>query len=301
MRNWQKARSGIFNARKETLEKAIIQLRNQRLQLEKQISGIEAQSDAADQQFDLIEKELATQQTLMDKGLAQSSRLSALQRERARLAGSVGDLTSRHAQAEERISALEIEQLQYEANRREQAITVLRDLQYNEMERIEQRYSLRRQLERLEVRAPVSGVVYNQRVFGSGTVIRPADPILYLVPQDQPLVIEAQVDPMHVNEVYTHQEVMLRFPAFDMRETPDLFGQVTQVSADAFSDQATGRSYYRIEIVLQNEELSKLGAEQQLVPGMPAETYIRTGEHTPIEYLISPIASYFNKALRDGG
>lgn len=290
----------LFEARRDSLEKAIVQLRNQRLQLEEQIAGIDAQSTAADRQAALIETEVTAQLELFEKGLAQASRVSALQREDARLAGSIGELKSRRAQAKERISALEIQELQYRAQRREEAISILRDLQYNEMEMVERRLTLKKQLERMEIRAHVAGVIYNQRVFGSGSVIRPADPILYLVPQDQPLVIEAKVDPMHVNKIFAHQEVMLRFPSFDMRKTPDLFGHVTLVSPDAFSDEQTGRSYYRVAVELPQEELSKLEEGQTLVPGMPVDTFIRTGEHTPVEYLTSPIITYFSRALRDG-
>ncbi|MFN3207833.1 MAG: HlyD family type I secretion periplasmic adaptor subunit [Roseovarius sp.] len=290
----------LFEARRDTMEKAIVQLQNQRLQLQEQIAGIDAQSEGARQQLELIEKEVADQQKLLDKGLAQSSRVSALRRENARLLGTIGDLKSRRAQARERIAALEIEELQFQAGRREEAISILRDLYYNEMEMMERRQTLKRQLERMEIRAPVAGVVYNQRVFGSGSVIRPADPILYLVPQDRPLVIEAQVDPMHVNKVFAQQDVLLRFPAFDMRETPDLFGKVMQVSPDSFSDEQTGGTYYRIEIVLPKSEISKLGDGQTLVPGMPVDTFIRTGEHTPVQYLTEPITKYFAKAMRDG-
>jgi len=121
------------------------------------------------------------------------------------------------------------------------------------------------------------------------------------VPQDRALVIEAQIDPINVTDVHVAQDVILRFSAFDMRETPDLFGKVTQVSPDAFTDSQTGRSFYRVEIELPKEELTKLTADQTLIPGMPVDAFIRTGEHTPLTYLVSPLTRYFNKAMRDNG
>lgn len=290
----------LFEARRESLEQAVVQLRNQRAQLKEQIAGIDAQTTATERQLALIESEVASQEALLAKGLAQSSRVLALQRESARLAGTMGELKARRAQAEERIAELQIQELQYRSSRREEAISLLRDLQYNEMEMAERRLNLMKRLERMEVRAPVSGVVYNQQVFGRRSVIRAADPILYIVPQDQPLVIEAEVNPININEVFVDQEVVLRFDAFDMRETPDLFGKVTQVSADAYTDEQTGRSFYRVEIELPQEELSKLKEGQTLMPGMPAQAFIRTGEHTPIQYLTSPLTSYFSTAFREG-
>jgi len=296
-----KGQQSLFDARLETLAKAVTQLGNQRIQLEEQIRGIDAQMVAIDRQLALVKTETEAQESLLAKGLAQSSRVLALARESARLAGTMGDLTSRRAQAMERISELEIQELQYRAQRREEAISVLRDLQYNELEMAERSYTLRTQIEEMEIRSPLAGVVYDLRLQGRRSVIRPADPILYVIPQDRALVIEAEVDPININDVYTTQDVILRFSAFDMRTTPDLFGKVVQISPDAFNDPQTGRSYYRVEVALPKEELSKLKPEQTLIPGMPVDTYIRTGEHTPLTYLTSPLTRYFSKAMRDKG
>ena len=289
----------LFEARKDSLDKSVTQLRNQKQQLKEQIGGIDAQMTALVFQTELIIAEIETQEALLEKGLAPRSRLLSLQREDARLAGSRGQLTAQRAQAMERISELNIQELQLHSLRREEAITVLRDLQFNEMEMAEKRRSLFTQLDRMEIRAPVTGVVYDLKLFGSRSVIRAADPLLYIVPQDRPLIITAEVEPIAVNRVFVDQEVVLRFPAFDMRSTPDLFGRVTRISPDAFSDPRSGRTYYRAEIELPNSEHAKLDEGQDLIPGMPAEAYIRTGEHTPFTYLTRPITRYFQKAMRD--
>jgi HlyD family secretion protein len=190
--------------------------------------------------------------------------------------------------------------LQLYARRREEAITRLRDLQFNESEMAERRNALIERLDRMEIRAPVSGIVYDMRVFGRKSVIRPADPVLYLVPQDRPLIIEARVSPINVDEVYPNQEVVLRIAAFDMRNTPDMFGSVTRISPDSFVDQQTGASFYRVEIQLPEEELTKLPEGEVLIPGMPVDAFIRTKDRTPLAYLLSPLTQYFDKAFRDG-
>ncbi|SLN33327.1 Type I secretion system membrane fusion protein PrsE [Roseivivax jejudonensis] len=290
----------LFRARLDTLERSVTQLQNQRLQLEKQITGIDAQATALERQRELIGEETTSQQTLYERGLAQASRLLGLQREEARLAGQIGELEASRAQAMERIAELEIEELSLHAQRREDAITQLRDMEFREMEMAERRTALIEQLSRMDIRAPVGGVIYDLRVFGASSVIRPADPVMYIVPQDRPLIIEARVDPINVDEVYTGQEVMLRVAAFDMRDVPDLFGEVIQVSADAFTDEQTGASFYRARIQLPETELDKLPEGQVLVPGMPVDAFIRTQDRTPAAYLMSPLTRYFDKAFRDG-
>jgi len=290
----------LFNARNETQAKEIEQLRAQRVQLNNQVEGIEAQMDALKRQQELLANELSSQKTLLDKGLAQASRVLSLQREDARLAGTLGSLLAQRAQTLERIAELEIEELQLHTARRESAITRLRDLQFNELELAEQRRSLLKRLERLDIRAPISGVVYDMRVFGRRSVIRPAEPVLYLVPQDRPLVIEARVDPIHIDQVHVGQSVVIQISAFDMRSTPDLFGSITQVSPDAFVDEQTGASWYRVEIELPEAEIQKLGEGQTLIPGMPVDTFIRTQDRSPLAYLMSPMTRYFDKAFRDG-
>jgi len=129
-------------------------------------------------------------------------------------------------------------------------------------------------------------------------VIRPAEPVAYIVPQDRPLVIAARVSPIHVDEVRVGQEVALRFAAFDSRTTPELFGQVSRISADALTDEATKAAYYRTEVVLDPGELAKLEGHA-IIPGMPVEVFIRTGERSPLAYLVKPLAEYFNRAFRE--
>lgn len=289
----------LFRARLDSLQREIDQLGKRRAQITDQVRGIEAQQKALEVQLALIVKELVDQQSLLEKGLAQASRVLALQREEASLSGRVGELAATKAQAEGRITEIEIEILKLSTARREEAITRLRDLQYRELELAEKRRALRERMARLDLTAPVSGVIYGLQVFAPRSVIRPAEPVLFLVPQDRPLVIAAQVPVIHVDKVFTGQEVILRFAALDQRNTPELYGTVSKVSADAFTDEQTGISYYRAEVVLRDGEMAKLPENAKLVPGMPAETYLRTGDHAPIAYLLKPLTDYFVKAFRE--
>ncbi len=291
--------SRLFAARADTLNKNLDQLAKRKAQIQSQIVGIDAQNVALTQQLDLIKAELTDQQALLDKGLAQATRVLALRREEANLAGRVGELQANRAQAEGRVTEIEIEALALASSRREEAITTLRDLRYRELELSERRRHLISKIENLDIRAPVAGLVYGLQVFASQSVIQPAEPLMYIVPQDRPLVAAVQVPTIHVDQVYPGQSVTLKFSAFDQRTTPDLEGSVVHVSADAFQDDQTGGSFYKAEIELLDGEVEKLPAEASLVPGMPVDAFFRTRDRTPWEYLTKPLTDYFVRAFRE--
>ena len=288
----------LLKARRASIAKEIEQLGKRRLQTFDQITGIEAQAIAIETQINLIQQELSNQKTLLGKGLAQIGKVLTLQREEARLYGLAGELKSERAQAQGRIIEIDLEVLKLENYQREEAISHLRDLRSQELELVEQRRNLKERLTRLDIRAPVSGIVYDMQVFAEQSVIRPAASILHLVPQDRTLVIMAQVEPIHVDELYINQDVTLRFSALDASITPELFGRVAQVSADVFNDEISSLNYYRAEIRLNEGEAARLPEKTILIPGMPVEAYIRTSERAPLVYLLKPLTDYFSKAFR---
>ncbi len=288
----------LFQARRASEQKESEQLERRGAQILNQIEGIEAQQTALRRQLDLIAEELGAQQSLLDRGLAQASRVLALRREEARLSGQVGELTALAAESRGRITELEIQKLKLGTTRREAAIAEIRDLQFREVELAERRLTLKQQLSRMNIRAPAAGIVYGLEVFAPRSVIRPAEPVLYIVPQDRPLIVSARISPSDVDEVFVGQTVTLRLSALGTRDTPELRARVTVMSADAFVDKLSGTPFYRAEIRPERGEMEKLG-EGVLIPGMPAEAYIRTSERTPLAYLVKPFTDYFAKAFRE--
>ncbi|WP_170415393.1 HlyD family type I secretion periplasmic adaptor subunit [Ruegeria atlantica] len=288
----------LFEARLNTLKQQTQQLSKQTIQIESEIDGTEAQLVSLRRQVELIQAELDDQQSLLQRGLTQASRVSALQREEASLTGDIGRLEAAAARLRGQISATEIAIVELEATRREEAISTLRDIQSQISELAERRLSLDTRLSRLDIRAPVSGTVYGSQVFALQSVIQPAEPMMYLVPQDTPLLVAARVDAIHVDQLHVGQPVLLRFPAFNQRETPEIDGQVINVSADTFTDDNTGQTFYRAEVVPQDGQVDRLNG-QELLPGMPVETLIKTDERTPLSYLVKPLADYFNRAFRE--
>lgn len=287
-----------FDASRSTLQREIEVLKEQQVQIREQIIGSEAEISALERQSQLIEKELVDQRGLLAKGLAQATRVLALEREAASLAGERGQRMAQTAQLKGQIAEIEIEQLRLAASRREEAVTTLRDIGFRELELKERRIALKDQLSRLDVRAPLAGIVLDMTVHALKSVVRAAEPILHIVPTDSDLVVDAQVEPINIDSVQPGQEAVLRFSAFNTRTTPELVGTVAKVSPDAFVDEQSKRSFYRAEVVLQEGEIEKLG-ELALVAGMPVEVFIQTGERTPFNYLVKPISDYFVRAGRE--
>ena len=121
---------------------------------------------------------------------------------------------------------------------------------------------------------------------------------MYIIPQDRPLVVAARVATINIDEVHPGQQVVLRFSSFSSRTTPEIDGILTRVSADALIDQATHAPYYRAEVTIPPDQIAKLG-KLSLVPGMPVEVYVQTGERSPFAYLLKPLSDYFVRAFRE--
>lgn len=288
----------LFTARRETLAQQIGQ-RDKRIgQIASQIEGIEAQLASITAQLALIEEELAAQTELRVKGLTQATRVLALQREQARLQGQQGNLTAARAEAAGRVTEIEIEVLGLASLRREEAMTELRDVAARELELAERRRSLSERIARLDIRAPVSGMVLGLQVTSPRSVIRAAEPVLYLIPQDRPLIIAVQVATTDIDQLHIGQSARVHLSAFSTRTTPELAGQVTVVSADTLTDERAQAQYYRVEIALNPGEIDKL-EDRALLPGMPVEAFIATESHTPLEYLVKPFTDYFARSLRE--
>lgn len=289
----------LFNARRDSTDREIEQLGKQRNQIEDQIVGIRAQEEALNAQLVMIDPQLDNQQRLLDQGLAQAASVMRLNQEKAQLIGEVGRLIASRAQAEGRITEIEIVGLQLGTSGREEAITQLREIRFQELSLIEQRRALKAQIDRLDIRAPVSGIVYSMQVTTPRSVIRAAEPLMFLVPQDRPLVIAVQVMTTNVDEISVGQEVNLRLSSLDQRTTPELLGQVMLISADALEDEATGGRYFRAEIALQPGQAERLAKGTILLPGMPVDAFIKTGDRSPLTYLLKPVTDYFVKSWRE--
>jgi len=288
----------LFTARVEALELQTSLVSEQNRQIDNRIKGIEAQLEAARTETGLLDSQLADQQQLLDRGLTQLGQVLDLQRALAELKGRIGSFEAEIAGLRGQAAGNGITLLQVKTQRREDAVTTLRDLEYSQIELSERRLGLIETLSLLEIRAPVEGIVYDSQVFALRSVVQPGAPLMYIVPQDQPLVVTARFASVNIDEVFVGQDVSLRLAAFDQRLVPELMGTVQRISADVLRDESTGETFYEATILPVEGELAKLGL-RTLMPGMPVDAFIRTRERSALTYLVEPFTVFFSRSFRE--
>ena len=245
-------------------------------------------------QLELIAGELTGVQELYEKRLVPLARLTALQRERAR-SSERGQLISTIAETKaNRRSRLQIVRLDQDF--RTDVVKELGEAKAKESELSEKSVAARDLLDRIEMRAPTSGVIHQLAAHTIGGVIRAGDTIMEVVPDSDELQIEARLQPQDIDQVRLGQKAFTRFSAFNQRVTPELLGQVSYVSPDISRDQQTNASYFTVRVTLPDEERRKL-AGLQLVSGMPAEVFMQTGSRTMLSYLFKPITDQLQRAF----
>lgn len=252
-----------------------------------------------DRQIELIDEEIATVEDLLRKGLDRKPRLLALQRARADLDGERNAAVASAQGTRELIVATQAERSALISGRSEEVASGLAEaLAASNQLRAEVR-AARDRLERTTIVAPVAGQVVGLKQGTLGGVIGPGEPILDLVPRDQPLVIEARISPQDIDVVHAGLMADVHLTAFHTRNLPRVSGEVVQVSADRLTDEKTGEPYYTVRIVVDMTKIQETQPELRLTAGMPAEAMIITGERTMFDYLIDPIRSSFRRALRE--
>lgn len=290
----------LLEAREATKKTQIALLEERIVQQSKRIEGYGTQVRSLREQARLVGEELEGVKRLNAEGFAPMTRVRELERAKEAIAGQQGQLVASSAESESVISEakLEIERLKQQA--REDAIKESQDLEVQISGIIERRTAALDALRRSEIRAPEDGIVLGLAVHTVGGVITPGTPVMDIVPQSDQLLVAARIAPRDVDKVKPGQEAVIRFPAFNARVTPEAMGSVRQVSADNFIDKATGAAYFLVLIDLPpQEELDKVLRGQILQPGMPAESFIRTGARPAISYLLKPLTDAFSRSLRE--
>ena len=290
------AESTLFQARATARESQKALLRNRVAQLNEEIAGLEAQVASKAKQIELIAGELTGVQDLYDKRLVPLPRLTALQREAARIEGERGQLVSAIAETRAKISEAQLQTVRVDQDFRTDVVKELGEVRGKEAELVERGVAARDLLDRIEMRAPTSGLVHQLNVHTIGGVIRGGDTIMEVVPDADDLQIEARLQPTDIDQVRVGQKAFTRFPAFNQRVTPEVAGVVSFISADISRDAQTGGSYFTVRVTLPEEERRRL-AGLQLVSGMPAEVFMQTGSRTMLSYLFKPITDQLQRAF----
>src|SRR3954453_23429976 len=289
----------LFELRRTARQGQKAQLKERIAQLNEQIQGMVDQVAAKRREIALIGDELKGVRELWSKNLIPVTRVTALERDAARLEGERGSLVSTIAQTKGKMTETELQILQIDQDLRTEVGKDLAEIRAKTSELVEKKVAAEDQLKRIDIRAPQDGTVHQLAVHTVGAVITPnGEPIMLIVPKADALTVEARIQPQDIDQVRIGQRAVLRFSAFNQRTTPELDGEVSLVSADVSKDEKTGASFYTVRIALAPAEIARLNG-LKLVPGMPVESFIRTGERTVISYLTKPLQDQIMKAWRE--
>ena len=275
------------------------QLRERVLQLHEEIAGLTAQEQAKEKEVALVEKELIGVRQLYEQRLIQISRLTVLERDHARLSGERAQYIAARAQARGKITETELQIIQVDKDVVSEVSKDLRETNDKIGEFVERKVTAEDQLRRIDIRAPQDGVVLQSTVHTVGGVITAGDAIMMVVPRADDLSVEAKVNPQDIDKLQIGQKTLLRLSAFNQRTTPELNGVVTRVSADVTTEQRTGQSYYTIRVSLPPAEVARLGDNVKIIPGMPVEAFVQTGDRTMFSYLMKPFSDQLMRSFRE--
>jgi HlyD family secretion protein len=272
------------------LQERINQIRDEAL-------GVQAALDAKREGLAFSQKELAGAIENLDKGIITKTIVVTLQKEVITGKGEVGTLTAKLAELKGKYAEQQLAKYAIPLNMRALSADKLNLLRQQSKKLIETRSSILFKLGKLDVRTPVSGMVFDSKVLGPRSIIEAAKPIMYIVPDSERTLVSVRVEARDIDQVQIGQGAGLRFTTFNRRSTPIIEGRVTAVSADAILDQVTQSFYYFVDVSLFENELQKLGHD--LLPGMPVEAFLTTTGRSPASYVIKPIEDYFTRAFRD--
>jgi HlyD family secretion protein/epimerase transport system membrane fusion protein len=289
----------IFETRRRTLVQQG-QIYDQQIeQSREEIKGYNSQIESTEAQLGFFEEELVDAQYLTNQGLQRKPRFLELKRNRANLIGNRGQLVQSIAKANQKISEIALTQIDLENkffNDQNDQITKTN----SDLAQAEERLNAARDvLSRVEIRAPITGKVVNLRFRTTTGVVKPGEPILDIVPTEEDLVIDARVLPNDINTIKTGQTVQVHLTPYHTRYSNLLHGTLRDIGADTLTDEKTGAKYYKCSIVVDHDALSQIGETIQLAAGMPAEVFIKTGEHTFLAYMLEPFTRSLRRSFRD--
>lgn len=284
-------RKAVRESKKRQLEQRVRQLRDE-------ISGMEAERAANFREQGMVDEELIRFRSLHERGLMEKSRLSTLERQATDIDGDIGRLMAGIAGVEAKISETALQILQIDEQWSEEVGSDLREMDARIGEYVERRVAAEDQLKRVDILAPQDGVVHQLSVHTIGGVVAPGEQIMMIVPEVDKLVVEVKVAPQDIDQIYYGQLTNLRFSAFNQKTTPEITGTVERISADVTVDQRTGTSFYLVRVATSQEQIKRLG-EFSLMPGMPVEAFITTGERSVWSYFLKPLIDQANRTFRE--
>jgi epimerase transport system membrane fusion protein len=286
----------IFTSRKNAHEGEMAVLKQRIGQLNSKVDGLKGQQASKQDLLTSYKEELRDLKELLAEGFVDKQRLRDVERQHSLNSGEISALSAEIAGSQIQIGETKLEILQLEKKFQEEVAGKLSEAQAELYDVTQRMLAIRDKVVRVDIKAPVDGRVMGLAVHTLGGVILPGHPILEIVPQQEELVIEAQVTPLDIDRVNIGLVAEVRFSAFKQAITPVIEGKVINLSADRLIEEKTGTPYYLAQIELTPDSYQKM-QHLELVPGMPVEVLIKTGERTVFEYLTKPISNAFARAF----
>lgn len=290
-----RTRAAVLSAERGALGQKTLQSRNQG-------QGYSRQMVALDEQLRLIDQELSGLRQAAEKGFVSQNRLRALERAKADLQGERGQYAATVAQTEGQASESRLRILEAQGNYLARVATELREVEASLNDVLPRLSAARDQLNRIEIRAPATGTVVGLSVFTRGGVIEPGQKLMDIVPDKAALTIEARVSIAEGDDVRVGQQAFVRFDTLHERALPALKARVTRMSADAFTDEKTGASYYTAEVAVPQEELNRieqLRGHDVLRAGMPVSVQIPLRKRTALQYALEPLTDSIRRSFNE--
>jgi HlyD family type I secretion membrane fusion protein len=288
----------IFMTRRNALTGEIELNANRWAQSRHRLDGLEHRKVSKGEELALLQDELHGLQGLFNKGYTTKKVLIATERSLRQLETETADIDSKTDEAKRLIERYELEGQQIGKNFVEQVENELYQVEQEAYELTQRMRAVQDQHARLDIRAPVSGVVVNMAAHTVGGVVAAGSRILDIVPNNDRLLVEAQVRPTDIDGVRPGLGADIRFPAFERLNMPHITGRVTMVSADRIVSDRSDSGHYLVRALVDDGQLAKVGG-LSLVPGMPAQVIINKGEGTLLGYLTAPLARLFWTAFRE--
>jgi HlyD family secretion protein len=289
----------LFVARRDALRGNIAQLSERVRQANDQIQGSRALIQANRDQIEKLEQERVAKQRLVEQGYLARPAVFVLEREQLRLRGDIASRLSEIDRLQGLISETRKQIDQLERDRQAEVLTELRQAELEASGFREQLTAALAQAERVTITAPVSGTVHNLAITTTGGVIQPGLELMQIIPSDADLVVFTQVNPQDVDQVFLGQDVRVRLSAFNARTTPELYATVSRIAPDRIVDPTTGFPYYEVQVDIPPDQLARLNDRQELIPGMPAESFMQTESRTVLNYLLKPATDAMQRAGRE--
>ena len=292
------AQQSLFSIRRSVQVSQQEILHQQIENLKSQILGFESQQASTQTQIEISKDELVNLRNLKARGLVGNERLLELERNLAQLEGRAGELVSSIASAKASIDEKRLELIRVKRSFHEQVLAELQDVESEIIDLQERANAATHHLQQMVVKAPVDGLIVGLNVHTEGGVVVPGQLLMEIVPDNDALIVEGQVLPTDVDDLLVGQSARVKLSGLQQRTTPELTGMLQYVSADSMLDERSGMTYFIIRVSIAAEELAKLPSEG-LIPGMPAEVFVQTGERTALEYLLQPLSDTIDRAWRE--